>query len=328
VTSPEVSVIVTAHDRKIFLKEAVESVLKQTLARNKYEIVVVKNFEDDEIESFLSENRVITLFSDTEFLGKDKALGIQASKGDIICFLDDDDLFLPNKLETVMSTFNEKKDLIFFRNNPVFFNEEGTLPELIRGARKMHEAVSPKYGDILRYVSERAPFNSSCISIRRELISRNIEFFEGVKNVVDYYLFVLACNSGKRIIQSPNLLTKYRVAAGMSTSRPRGNIQEFIRKTLKVKTNEYNDLRQISNLANKKEVSILVSMEVDFLGLYVNLFSEKNERKKLVWYSIRYIKCMLSIPSKYNPYFLAYSFISIFNKKFVQRIIYSSTTKF
>ena len=43
---PFISVIITAHNRKEFLLEAVNSALNQTLPKDEYEIIVVKNFQD------------------------------------------------------------------------------------------------------------------------------------------------------------------------------------------------------------------------------------------------------------------------------------------
>jgi len=41
---PFISVIVTAHNRREFLLDAVNSALNQTLPKDEYEIIVVRNF--------------------------------------------------------------------------------------------------------------------------------------------------------------------------------------------------------------------------------------------------------------------------------------------
>jgi len=43
--SPFISVVITAHDRKEYLKQAVDSALNQTLSRDNYEVIVTKNFD-------------------------------------------------------------------------------------------------------------------------------------------------------------------------------------------------------------------------------------------------------------------------------------------
>ena len=55
VEKPFISVIVTAYNRKEFLLQAVSSALRQTLPREYYEVIVVKNFEDEEIDRQLGD---------------------------------------------------------------------------------------------------------------------------------------------------------------------------------------------------------------------------------------------------------------------------------
>jgi len=43
---PFISVIIVAHNRREFLLEAVNSALHQTLPKDEYEIIVVKNFSE------------------------------------------------------------------------------------------------------------------------------------------------------------------------------------------------------------------------------------------------------------------------------------------
>ena len=44
---PYISVIITAYNRKDFLFNAIKSVVNQTLDKKYYEIIVIKNFEDN-----------------------------------------------------------------------------------------------------------------------------------------------------------------------------------------------------------------------------------------------------------------------------------------
>jgi glycosyltransferase involved in cell wall biosynthesis len=328
VHTPKISVVITAYNRKKFIREAVESVINQTLDIYTYEIIVVKNFKDDLIDSFLSENNVINIFSETPYLGKDKVLGIQASSSEIISFLDDDDLFLPNKLKSVLYAFSENPALVFFRNNPQFFNETGILTQTIQGAGKVHEVMSTKYSDIKRFIAERAAFNSSCISIRKDLVLPHLNTFSNIMNVVDYYLFVLACNSGKQIIQSPEILTQYRVSRELSTSRPLGTFAEFREKSLKLKTRELTDVVFLTGLPQTPAVKKIINMEAVFLALQVEILNKNNDRKKMIKLAIRYVRCMLSIPSKYNPYYFGYAVLSLIDKNIPLKILYNSSLNF
>jgi len=53
---PYISVIVTAYNRRRYLPFALRSLEAQTLPRDKFEVIVVKNFEDKESDSIISRN--------------------------------------------------------------------------------------------------------------------------------------------------------------------------------------------------------------------------------------------------------------------------------
>lgn len=50
---PIISVIVIGYKRKTYIREAVISILNQTLDREKYEVIVVKSFKDKKLDSFM-----------------------------------------------------------------------------------------------------------------------------------------------------------------------------------------------------------------------------------------------------------------------------------
>lgn len=323
-----ISVIITAHNRRVYLEDALRSTIDQTLDRKLFEIIVVKNFDDELLDRFIEVNGAISIFSDTEFLGLDKVLGTRAATGDIICFLDDDDLFLPKKLETVLHFFDTYPDLVFYRNNPSFFDEMGEREQMIRGASRMHNFSNPTYKEMKTLLEDRAAFNSSCISIRKSMVTEKLDEFARIKNVVDYYLFILACNSGKRIIADSEELTRYRISGKLSTSRPTGNFSEFKAKALRVKTNELHDLEAIRNIKSRMEVTRIIGCEIIYLRLHANLLTDGVAREMLLLDGLRYVHCMLSMPSKYKPFFLAYALVAILYPKFVQDILYRSSLGF
>jgi glycosyltransferase involved in cell wall biosynthesis len=57
---PFISVIITAHNRREFLLDAVNSALNQTLPKDEYEIIIVKNFSeyDDILKNLGSRNLI------------------------------------------------------------------------------------------------------------------------------------------------------------------------------------------------------------------------------------------------------------------------------
>jgi glycosyltransferase involved in cell wall biosynthesis len=59
--TPYISVIVTAYNRKDFILKAIRSVLTQSLDKSEYEIIVIKNFNNKALDTFLKGKNVKTI---------------------------------------------------------------------------------------------------------------------------------------------------------------------------------------------------------------------------------------------------------------------------
>ena len=105
-----ISVIVNCYNGEKFLKDCIESILKQTY--NNWEIIFWDNMSQDNskkiLESFKDER--IRYFKTEKFtkLYEARNLAIKKARGDYITFLDVDDWWLPKKLEAQINIF--KKD--------------------------------------------------------------------------------------------------------------------------------------------------------------------------------------------------------------------------
>ena len=110
INSPMVSVIVPTYNRPEMLKETIKSILAQSY--QDYEIVVVNDCGQD-VESILSglnrEDGKIVYIKHTQNRGLAAArnTGIMASRGKYIAYLDDDDVFYPDHLETLVGCLEQ-----------------------------------------------------------------------------------------------------------------------------------------------------------------------------------------------------------------------------
>jgi len=96
-----VSVIIPHHNRPALLKEAIDSVRAQTV--EPLEIIVVDDCSRPEVRQELQKlSGLATIISTPGNLGLGGArnYGVSQAKGRLLAFLDDDDLFLPRRLET------------------------------------------------------------------------------------------------------------------------------------------------------------------------------------------------------------------------------------
>lgn len=184
---PYISVIIIAYNRKEYLLDAIKSVINQTLDKKYYEIIVIKNFYDDNIDAFATKNNIINLFSENQMLSGKIVEGIKKAKGNILCFLEDDDLFANNKLEIVYNKFKNKNNLCFYHNDNI--------------------PVDEKYEKLGRDINRGIAFNISSMSIKKEII--NIDNLKRIDFYMDHFMYLSALESNKKIIKGKEKLTHY-----------------------------------------------------------------------------------------------------------------------
>lgn len=113
---PKVSIIIPTHNRPEMLKQAIASVLAQTY--QDFEIIIVDDgdISAEEVVKSFADNRIKYIKHQTPHKGGSAArnTGIKAAQGKFLAFLDDDDEWLPEKLEIQMREFeNTPKDVGF-----------------------------------------------------------------------------------------------------------------------------------------------------------------------------------------------------------------------
>lgn len=113
--TPLVSVILITYNRKKFLSEAISSILNQTYTN--FELIIVDNYSDYDfyslVESFHS-NRIHPYQNHNNgIIAINRNFGIRKSKGELLAFCDDDDIWLPEKLEVqVQFMLNHPVDIL------------------------------------------------------------------------------------------------------------------------------------------------------------------------------------------------------------------------
>jgi glycosyltransferase involved in cell wall biosynthesis len=96
---PLISVVIPTYNYAHFVTKAVESVLDQTYRH--FEIILVDDGSTDDTPERLRpyEDRIRYVYQDNQGLSAARNTGIQTSRGDLVAFLDSDDLWHPRKLE-------------------------------------------------------------------------------------------------------------------------------------------------------------------------------------------------------------------------------------
>lgn len=144
---PRFSVIITFHNQREFIKDAIDSALSQQHAH--YEIIVVDDASRDGSPEILQEYR-----EGVQVLCLEKNVGVCAARnrgaavarGEYLVFLDGDDAFLPWALEVYERIAAARKPRMILGTMKWF---EGTMRGLQAGARPA-EIAMVEYGDYLR----------------------------------------------------------------------------------------------------------------------------------------------------------------------------------
>lgn len=104
-----VSVIIPAHNGELYICEAIESALRQTI--KPLEILVVDNGSSDRTESFVSKfDGVRYIRTEAANVGAARQLGVNRSLGNFVAFLDQDDVWLDHKTERQLEYLTKNPD--------------------------------------------------------------------------------------------------------------------------------------------------------------------------------------------------------------------------
>ncbi len=107
---PRISILMAAYNAQKYVRQAIDSVLSQTMMD--WELLVVDDASTDDTQAILREyiaqDERIKLFCQNENKGQAVArnIALQQAKGDYICMLDADDWFAPDTLEYAVAEFS------------------------------------------------------------------------------------------------------------------------------------------------------------------------------------------------------------------------------
>jgi glycosyltransferase involved in cell wall biosynthesis len=108
---PKVSIIIDNYNYGRFLSKAIDSALNQTYSPT--EVIVVDDGSTDNSREIIASygNKIIPVLKENGGEASAYNAGFAASQGDIICFLNSDDAFMPEKVTEVVEAFGDRQDL-------------------------------------------------------------------------------------------------------------------------------------------------------------------------------------------------------------------------
>jgi glycosyltransferase involved in cell wall biosynthesis len=226
---PDLSVVLFDYINHKYTIESIESLVKQDFPKKKFEVIVLTDDSAPYCIEFLknSKLRCTVIYTGLVPIGQSFSVAMQFVQGQIICPLDNDDLFEPNRLSIIDNLFKENRNLVFLKNEVKPFSRYYSGKSLaILYFLKMNIPLRCKGGNYLltnktpRWVYGRAILhNSSSMAVRRVVLETNRKSVEELIAFPDSFIFFASALSGGDCLFMDLPLTLYSVEKGSSTRR-------------------------------------------------------------------------------------------------------------
>jgi glycosyltransferase involved in cell wall biosynthesis len=204
---PHVAVLLTCYNHRAFIEQAVESVRAQTY--RDFEIVAVDDGSTDGTREWLAAQTDIRSVFNGRNLGTYGALnvGLERSSGEFVAILNDDDVWLPNKLQSQMDLFKRDPTLGLVHTGGRFIDGDGAT---IEGSPLGFRFPTFDSGDLLLGLVFENKIIASAAVARRNCFDRVGEFDPSYFGSGDWQMWYRIAEEYRvGMVQEP--LTLYRV---------------------------------------------------------------------------------------------------------------------
>lgn len=209
----KVSVIMPAYNRETYIRESIDSVLAQSFTD--FELIVVDDGSTDAtaaiVESY-TDRRIRLIRQSNGGVSVARNTGLEAARGRFITFLDSDDLYYPDFLNTLFRLIRSTKtDMVFCDFSESYQAEDMKIFNL----RKIRYFIKEKLLGTRVLTSDSQidglPTNIDCVMISKNLIERyHLRFLPGVRMFEDWNFLYKAFLAAKKICGTYRCLAHYR----------------------------------------------------------------------------------------------------------------------
>ncbi len=143
--------------------------------------------------------------------GKAKNIGLQECTYDIVCIVDTDDIYVPERFEKQIKFLEKNPDVSIVGGQILEFVEDTQNPTGMRNVPLSNE-------DLRNYAKKQSPFNNMTITYRKSHILE-VGGYQHHLWMEDYNLFLRVIAKGHKIQNLPDVLVYARIDNGMHGRR-------------------------------------------------------------------------------------------------------------
>lgn len=288
----KVSIIVPTYERNEFLERAVKSILEQSYSN--LEVIVV----DDNLDNSAASKQVVDTINsigDKRIIyiktagktggGAARNLGLKFITGDYVAFLDDDDVYLENKIFNQVR-FMEENKLDFSFQDVFLYSTDERLVEF----RKLDFCESLDKETLIKKHILHSIAPTSVYMATNQMISKSKGFGE-VKVGQDFFFFFNCIEAGGKFGYMPGAYVKQylhnqgRISLGKNKIEGENFLYEFKKKyfyLLKCSEKRYVKFRHMAVLAftyyrSGKKINALFRFALTFLYSPINSIKESKK---------------------------------------------------
>jgi|SRR5271169_3118344 len=212
---PQVSVIISAYNSASYIAATLETAISQTYRAG--EIIVVDGGSTDDTCSITEGYRdrgVSLILRPNTNLSAARNCGIAVAKGELITFLDSDDLWEPKCLATMVDFLALHPETSIVFPDSLYFGKSKFA------GRRFQEVYPPNVPITFSTLVGLKSHICYCAMLRREVLERIGVFDAELSGAEDFDLWLRALHAGYKIEPVPKVLLRYRRHAASLSLQP------------------------------------------------------------------------------------------------------------
>lgn len=210
VETPRVSIVIPAYNVAPYIGETLATVFAQTFTD--FEVIIVNDGSPDteafELAIMPYRERICYLKQENRGASAARNTGLRAARGELIAFLDADDLWLPNYLTEQLKFISEYGCDLACADALIF----GASADAGQSYMDSLMSAAPHEGLVtfIELVNADRSLITSGVVVRRDLVLEVGLFDESLRNAQDFDLWLRLARHGARLAYQRKVLLSYR----------------------------------------------------------------------------------------------------------------------